>query len=1040
MKRSLFFAIAIMLLIGVLAPIIIAQDDEPLSITIKPDTAQAITLPIPDGITPPVSYSIDAAPIHGALTGTAPDFVYTPNAGFVGVDTMSYTVIGSDGSFSSATITLNVGDDSAGGAPALPNSREEAANATDSNTLETTAQQAINFSMLTGTNYEIIEAPRNGVLSGQVPDVTYTPDAGFVGRDRFIYAVEIDGVRDTVTVTFQVRQNPDLVGNNDTPPRPNVANIRNQARADLITLPGLAPDVAALVNPNLNQALDSYALSDNVRGQSFVRVIVQSVDSNVAVAAVQGFGGRVLQRGGRELAVMMPTDALDDLGALPSVAHIRLPEPAVTFQQEPVTFALPNQGSIVSQGVVKMGADVWHENGDTGAGVKIGVIDAGFKGFSSKSSVQAELLCLDSIVDVTAAVIPEFVPYTESASDSEHGAAVIETICDVAPDATVYAVNIVDEIEFTYAIDYLTDTVGVDIINASLGFLGNPHDGEFGLADSKVNEAVEEHDVVFTASSGNGHQGHYEGFYERYEQSNPADDPEGNIDYYYIHDFNPSETAQDWGNTLNGRFLPAGFTIYFVVTWDEWGVPVTSDFDLLLYREDPNETNPDQKFKVVASAASDNVVSGIPSEKLVFTTTQSGWYRILLAEYKQTTGNRTPWIQIIEGSQGATLNYRYDFSSVVSPGSAREAFTVGAAWHNQVDLQLGSFNIESYSSVGPTNTQAGAKPLPDGFFQPQVIGATGGSTATYPGGFFGTSGSAPHIAGAAALVAAAYPDYTGAEIETFLTNNVIDEGDTGADYTYGYGYVLLPPPDTGGGGGGNIIGVDTVAIYRASDRSWYINNLNQGGEADYTFAYGDPQDIAVVGDWDGDGVDTVGIYRNGEFYLKNSSQAGDGEIVFSFGGDATDMPVAGDWNGDGVDTVGIYRASTGTWFLTNSSTAATIDYNFQFGLTNEIPVAGDWNGDGTTTVGIYRQSDRSWYIRNSNTAGDADFTFQYGDPEQDVPIVGDWNGDGTETVGIYRAADGSWHLKNTNDFGAADITFIYGLTNETPVVGDWDGE
>jgi hypothetical protein len=74
-------------------------------------------------------------------------------------------------------------------------------------------------------------------------------------------------------------------------------------------------------------------------------------------------------------------------------------------------------------------------------------------------------------------------------------------------------------------------------------------------------------------------------------------------------------------------------------------------------------------------------------------------------------------------------------------------------------------------------------------------------------------------------------------------------------------------------------GVDTPGIYRASDRSWYLKNSNSGGAADLVFPYGDPSDQAVKGDWDGDGDDTVGIYRNGTFYIRNSNTAGNADIV-----------------------------------------------------------------------------------------------------------------------------------------------------------------
>jgi len=59
---------------------------------------------------------------------------------------------------------------------------------------------------------------------------------------------------------------------------------------------------------------------------------------------------------------------------------------------------------------------------------------------------------------------------------------------------------------------------------------------------------------------------------------------------------------------------------------------------------------------------------------------------------------------------------------------------------------------------------------------------------------------------------------------------------------------------------------------------------------------GNPGDVGIAGDWDGDGIDTIGVYRNGRFLLRNSNDPGFAEIVFSLGNPG-DMPIAGDWDG-----------------------------------------------------------------------------------------------------------------------------------------------
>jgi hypothetical protein len=56
-----------------------------------------------------------------------------------------------------------------------------------------------------------------------------------------------------------------------------------------------------------------------------------------------------------------------------------------------------------------------------------------------------------------------------------------------------------------------------------------------------------------------------------------------------------------------------------------------------------------------------------------------------------------------------------------------------------------------------------------------------------------------------------------------------------------------------------------------------------------------PGDRPVTGDWNNDGIDTIGIYRNGQFMLRNSNTIGFAEIVFGLGIPG-DMPIAGNWD------------------------------------------------------------------------------------------------------------------------------------------------
>ncbi len=215
-------------------------------------------------------------------------------------------------------------------------------------------------------------------------------------------------------------------------------------------------------------------------------------------------------------------------------------------------------------------------------------------------------------------------------------------------------------------------------------------------------------------------------------------------------------------------------------------------------------------------------------------------------------------------------------------------------------------------------------------------------------------------------------------------------------------------------------GSSTVGVYRSG--TFYLRNSNTAGNADVNFGYGLSSDTPVVGNWNGGLVVTAGVYRSGTFYLRNSNTAGNADQTIAYG-QSGDTPVAGDWNSSGSANVGVYRS--GTFYLRNINNAG-----FVYGQSGDIPVVGDWDGSGNFTVGVYRSG--TFYLRNSNTAGNADQTIAYGQ-SGDTPVVGDWNADGTTEVGVYR--NGVFYLRNVNDAG-----FVYGQSGDTPVVGDWNGQ
>jgi len=231
-------------------------------------------------------------------------------------------------------------------------------------------------------------------------------------------------------------------------------------------------------------------------------------------------------------------------------------------------------------------------------------------------------------------------------------------------------------------------------------------------------------------------------------------------------------------------------------------------------------------------------------------------------------------------------------------------------------------------------------------------------------------------------------------------------------------------------------GPDTVGVFRPSNGALFLRNSNTTGFANIAINYGLSGDYPVVGDWDGNGTDTIGVYRNGVFYLRNSNTLGFANNTVAFGSPG-DQPIAGDWNNDGFDTIGVYRSSTGTFMLRNSNTAGPADLTFALGNAGDVGIAGDWNGDGIDTTGVFRPSNGMIFLKNTNASGFANIALNYGLPG-DQPVVGDWDNDGKTTIGIYRNA--RFYLRNSNTNGFANIILDLGNVGDMPIAGDWDGK
>jgi hypothetical protein len=201
-------------------------------------------------------------------------------------------------------------------------------------------------------------------------------------------------------------------------------------------------------------------------------------------------------------------------------------------------------------------------------------------------------------------------------------------------------------------------------------------------------------------------------------------------------------------------------------------------------------------------------------------------------------------------------------------------------------------------------------------------------------------------------------------------------------------------------------------------------------EGERVVPFGNPTDLPITGDWNGDGITDLGVYRPGEakFYL--AAAPGFAGAVIAWGtGNPEDVPVAGDWTGSGRDQVGLYRRSTSQFFLRDSGAATFPGRTITFGTPGGLPVIGRWDGRLPVKLGTWNPGTGQFSLQ------DGPPPFVYGEPG-DQPVAGDWDGDGFTDVGVFRAAAGSFLLRRKDE---TTLSLAYGQGGDRAVSGDWTG-
>ncbi|MEZ7898819.1 MAG: sugar-binding protein [Flaviflexus sp.] len=213
---------------------------------------------------------------------------------------------------------------------------------------------------------------------------------------------------------------------------------------------------------------------------------------------------------------------------------------------------------------------------------------------------------------------------------------------------------------------------------------------------------------------------------------------------------------------------------------------------------------------------------------------------------------------------------------------------------------------------------------------------------------------------------------------------------------------------------------------------FFVANSWTTTSADETVVFGRKGDEVLVGDWDGDGKDTLGVRRGNQFFLDNSIKSGNADISFRYG-KATDEVLVGDWDGDGTDTTAIRRGNA--FHVKNTLVGGSSDVSFRYGKATDEAYVGDFDGDDTDTITVRRGN--TFYVANALAGGPAAAQFNYGKASDEV-FIGTYQADASDTIALRRG--NVFHVKYTLTGGNADISIGYGRASDKAYVGDFDGD
>lgn len=454
-------------------------------------------------------------------------------------------------------------------------------------------------------------------------------------------------------------------------------------------------------------------------------------------AAAGTFGATRVGRLGDFVLAEVPVPSLMGLARHPAVAWVGV---------APIPIA---DGT--GEGVATVAADAWHTTGHTGSGIKVAIIDVGFAGFENRlgTELPAKVHTFDQCGDI---------------GSSNHGTAVAEVVHETAPHATLYLMCIEDG---EHLLEAVVEAIiqGVTVINHSVTWAGSARGDGSGFV-GELAEFARDHGILWVNSSGNQALTHWGGTFV------PGDDEAWN------------EFAV--GDQTIEFTIPVGTAFEVFLRWDDW--PASSNnYDLYLFAGAPGDPMPTGPAAGVARSRDPQTGSQPPEEFLDYQNPGPGT-TFHLAIHRASAAATPEMDLFVRGvpAEQQPIQHHVPARSILDPATSPHVVAVGAFCVAPATFCATAGDLEDFSSRGPTI---------DGTTKPDLAGPDGVTTSL--GTFFGTSASAPHVAGAAALLQGVTGGCSPSLLHAMLTGDHVEAvGNPVPNNEFGFGRLLLadPPP------------------------------------------------------------------------------------------------------------------------------------------------------------------------------------------------------------------------------------------------------